>query len=125
VGTRCRVHSLKSPAHTQASRSSPSRRAFRSVRRAGSTHEAGKNLTISTAYAVRSGDNANPGRWSGIAFRAGGAWRTGCAGGSLRSRRAALASRSGRTLSACVALRTLRSYGSGWTWWAGRTAFTN
>jgi hypothetical protein len=115
----------KSPTHTQPSRSSARCCAFRPVRGAGSAHKAGKNLAISTAYAVRSSDNANRGRWPRIALGTGRAGRTGRANWSLRSRRAALASRSGRTLSASVALRALRSHGSRWTRWTGCTAFAN
>jgi hypothetical protein len=51
--------------------------------------------------------------------------RTGRANWSRRSRRAALASRSGGTLSASLALRALRSHGPRRTWWTGCTAFAN
>src|SRR5262249_10298909 len=106
--------------HTQPCRSGTGGCAFRPIRGADGAHKSCKNLAIRTAHAIRSRDDANRGRGSGIALRAG---RTGCANWSLRSGRAALASRSGGTLSASLALRTLRSHGSRRTWWAGRTAF--
>jgi hypothetical protein len=115
----------KSPTHTQPSRSSARCCASPPVGGAGSAHKAGKNLAIRAAYAVRSRDDTNRGGWPRIAFGTGGARGTGHANWSLWSRRPALARRSRGTLSASLALRALRSHGSGWTWWTGGTAFAN